>query len=415
MRLYVMGERGARLENPTTDDIAHMRRIATEAMRAGAIGFSTSRTKLHRTAKGNPTPSLRAIEAELTGIALGLADAGTGVIELVSDFDTPSLQSEFDMIERIVQTSGRPLSLSLLQLHRAPTAWRETLDRIEASSRAGLPIRAQVSPRPIALLLGLLGSLNPFCTRPSFLAIQQRPLAEKLAIMRDPEFRRRLLAESPQPTDLTRHIDSFHLVYPLGDPPNYEPSAEDSIARRAAARNMSPADLAYDMLLENDGKNFLFMPFANYLHGNLDDCQSWIAHPDCLIGLGDGGAHVGFICDASFSTYLLTHWGRDRARGRFDIGWLVKRQTADNANAMGLHDRGVIAPGMKADLNVIDFDRLSLAAPTMNYDLPAGGKRLLQRATGYAATIVSGQVTYREGNATAALPGKLVRGPQVPA
>ncbi len=412
LRVFVMGERGARLDPATEADIAEMRRLAAEAMRAGALGFSTSRTLNHRTVKGDPTPSLRATEAELTGIAQGLADAGSGVIELISDFDTPDLDSEFAMIRRIVEASGRPLSLSLAQGHRSPEGWREILSRIESASRDGLPMRGQVAPRPIGLLLGLQGSLNPFSAQPSFVAIKDRPLAEKVAAMRDPAFRARILSEAPAHPELARRMSAFGYIFPLGDPPDYEPPREHSLAALAAAQGRPPAELAYDLVLERDGKNFLFMPFANYANFNLDVCGEMIAHPDCVMGLGDGGAHVGIILDASYATYLLTHWGRDRANGRFDLGWLVKRQTADTARAVGLGDRGMVAVGMKADLNVIDFAKLAVSAPQMAFDLPAGRKRLLQGATGYIATIVSGEVIYRDGAATNALPGKLVRGPQ---
>jgi N-acyl-D-aspartate/D-glutamate deacylase len=396
LRVYVMGERGARLDPATPEDIAQMRVLAANAMRAGAIGFSTSRTLNHRTVKGDPTPSLRATEAELVGIALGLADAGSGVIELISDFDTPDLDSEFAMIRRIMEASGRPLSLSLAQGHRSPEGWREILGRIEGAARDGLPIRAQVAPRPIGLLLGLQGSLNPFSAQPSFIAIKDRPLAEKLAILRDPAFRAKLLSETPAHPELARRMSAFGFIFPLGAEPDYEPPRERSLAALAAAQ----------------GRNFLFMPFANYANYNLDVCGEMIAHPDCVMGLGDGGAHVGIISDASYATYLLTHWGRDRATGRFDLGWLVKRQTSDTARAVGLSDRGIVAPGMKADLNVIDFDKLKVSRPKMAFDLPAGGKRLLQGASGYVATIVSGEIVYRDGEAMDALPGKLVRGPQ---
>jgi len=412
LRVYVMGERGARLDPATTEDIAEMRALAADAMRAGAIGFSTSRTLNHRTVKGDPTPSLRATEAELVGIAQGLADAGSGVIELISDFDTPDLESEFAMIRRIIEASGRPLSLSLAQGHRSPDGWREILGRIEGASRDGLPIRAQVAPRPIGLLLGLQGSLNPFSAQPSFIAIKDKPLGEKLAILRDPTFRAKLLSEAPAHPELARRMSAFGFIFPLGEQPDYEPPRERSLAALAVAQGRAPADLAYDMLLEDEGRNFLFMPFANYANYNLDVCGEMIAHPDCVMGLGDGGAHVGIISDASYATYLLTHWGRDRATGRFDLGWLVKRQTSDTARAVGLADRGTIAPGMKADLNVIDFDKLKVSRPKMAFDLPAGGKRLLQGASGYVATIVSGEVVYRNGEAMNALPGKLVRGPQ---
>lgn len=414
LRVYVMGERGAQLEPATDSDIAQMRRQAADAMRAGALGFSTSRTLNHRTVNGDPTPSLRASEAELKGIALGLADAGRGVIELISDFDTPDLDGEFAMIRRLVEASGRPLSLSLAQGHRAPEGWREILRRIEAASKDGLPLKAQVAPRPIGLLLGLQGTLNPFVAHETFAAIKDKPLAEKVAAMRDPDFRARLLAESEarQAHPLARRVMAFEQIFPLGDPPDYEPPKTQAITAIAAREGRPAQEVAYDMLLENEGRSFLFLPFANYAHYNLDACGEMIAHHDCVMGLGDGGAHVGIISDASYPTYLLTHWGRDRAHGRFDLGWLVKRHTADTARAVGLNDRGLIAPGMKADINVIDFAALAVESPQMAFDLPAGGKRLLQRARGYTATIVSGEIVYRDGEATGALPGKLVRGPQ---
>jgi N-acyl-D-aspartate/D-glutamate deacylase len=414
LRVYVMGERGAKLEAATDADIAEMRRLAAEAMRAGALGFSTSRTLNHRTVKGDPTPSLRATAAELSGIAMGLSDAGSGVIEMISDFDSPDLETEFAMIRSLVAQSGRPLSLSLAQAHRASEGWRTLLSRIEDAARDGLPIRAQVAPRPIGLLLGLQGTLNPFIAHETFAAIKDKPLAEKVAAMRDPGFRARLLAETDarQSHPLARRVMAFEQIFPLGDPPDYEPPRETAVAAIAARKGRPAQDVAYDMLLEDDGRNFLFMPFANYANYNLDACGEMIAHSSCVMGLGDGGAHVGIISDASYPTYLLTHWGRDRARGRFDIGFLVKRQTADTAAAVGLCDRGVIAPGMKADINVIDFDRLRIDRPVMAFDLPAGGKRLLQGASGYVATIVSGEIVSRNGEATGALPGKLVRGPQ---
>jgi N-acyl-D-aspartate/D-glutamate deacylase len=415
LRVYVMGERGANLEAATPEDIAEMRRLTADAMRAGALGFSTSRTLNHKTVKGDPTPSLRATEAELTGIAQGLKDAGTGVIEMISDFNQPDLATEFGMIRRIVESSGRPLTLSLAQGHSSANGWRKILELIEKSSGAGLPIKAQVAPRPIGVLLGLQGTINPFITHKAFQQIKDKPLAEKVKAMRDPAFRAAILAESVEREKahpLARGIMAFDRMFPLGDPPNYEPPKETSIAAVAARSNRTAPEIAYDLLLEDEGRAFLFAPFANYADYNLDHCGEMIAHKDCVMGLGDGGAHVGIISDASFVTYLLTHWGRDRATGRFDIGYLVKRQSQDTARAVGLDDRGVIAPGMKADLNVIDMDALEVEAPNMAYDLPAGGKRLLQGAKGYDATIVSGQVIYRKGQATGALPGKLIRGPQ---
>jgi N-acyl-D-aspartate/D-glutamate deacylase len=415
LRVYVMGERGAKLEAATEEDISQMRKLTADAMRAGALGFSTSRTLNHKTVKGDPTPSLRATEAELVGIAQGMKDAGTGVFEMISDFNQPDMLTEFGMIRRIVEGSGRPLTLSLAQGHSSSQGWRKILELIEKSSDAGLPIKAQVAPRPIGVLLGLQGTINPFITHAAFQPIKDKPLAEKVKAMRDPAFRTAILAESAERErahPLARGIMAFERMFPLGNPPNYEPAKETSIAAIAARSNRSAADIAYDLLLEDDGRAFLFAPFANFADYNLDPCGEMIAHKDCVMGLGDGGAHVGIISDANFVTYLLTHWGRDRAKGRFDLGFLVKRQTHDTARAVGLNDRGVIAPGMKADLNVIDMDALEVEAPSMAYDLPAGGKRLLQGAKGYEATIVSGEVIYRKGKPTGALPGKLIRGPQ---
>jgi N-acyl-D-aspartate/D-glutamate deacylase len=414
LRVYVMGERGAATEPANEDDIARMRHLTKEAMEAGALGFSTSRTILHRSVKGEPTPGLRAEEAELMGIAMGIADAGRGVMELISDFDAPDPLTEFAMLRRLVERSGRPLSLSLAQAGSSADGWRGLLGLIEQASKDGLPIRGQVAPRPIGLLLGLQGTINPFIAHETFGEIREKSLADKVRIMRDPTFRARMLAETEarQTHPLARRVMAFDNIFPLGDPPNYEPPKETSLAAMAARGNREAQDIAYDMLLEDEGRAFLFSPFANYTDFNLDCCHDMIAHPDTVQGLGDGGAHVGIISDASFATYLLTHWGRDRAKGKFDLGYLVKRQTADTARVVGLMDRGVIATGKKGDLNVIDFDRLQVQAPKMAFDLPAGGKRLLQGADGYDATIVSGVVAYRNGEATGALPGKLVRGPQ---
>jgi N-acyl-D-aspartate/D-glutamate deacylase len=338
------------------------------------------------------------------------------VIELISDFNYPDPITEFAMIRGLVTQSGRALSLSLAQTQQSSDSWRELLALIEQASRDGLPIRAQVAPRPIGLLLGLQGTLNPFVAHESFARIKDLTLAEKVAAMRDPSFRTRMMAENgaAQSHPLTRRLSAFDQIFALGNPPNYEPSRDSSIVAEASRKGVAAADLAYDMLLEDEGRSFLFAPFANYADFNLDCCGEMIGHPDCVMGLGDGGAHVGIISDASYPTYLLTHWGRDREKGRFDLGYLVKRQTADTARAVGLLDRGVIAPGMKADLNVIDFDRLRVGTPKMAFDLPAGGKRLMQGADGYVATVVSGEISYRDGVETSALAGTLVRGPQAP-
>ena len=415
LRLYVMGERAARLEDATPEDAAAMRHLAAEAMQAGAMGFTTSRTLNHRTATGEPTPSLRARGDELEAIALGVADAGHGVIELISDF-WPDADGEFELIRNMVGKTGVPLSLSLAQSHRQPDAWRDLLARIEKAVADGLPVAAQVAPRPVGLLVGLQSSYHPFLMIPSWREVGGLPVAEQAQALRDPSFRARLLAELPvddreggRRSGRRRPIDYAHL-YPLGDVPDYEPPAEASIEHLAAVRGVDPAELTLDLLSENDGRNFLYTPFSNYAEGNLDACGEMLGHPDTLFGLGDGGAHVGLISDASFTTYFLSHWARDRNHGRMPVGRVIERLTKNNARAVGLFDRGVVAEGMKADLNVIDFDHVRCEPPVMAYDLPAGGKRLTQRARGYCATVVAGQITYRDGEPTGALPGRLVRG-----
>jgi len=409
LRVYVMGERAMRLEPATPDDIAQMRGIAADAMRAGALGFSTSRTLNHRTVKGDPTPSLRAGEDELLGVAMGLQDAGTGVIELISDW--PDLEAEFAMVRRLVEASRRPLTLSLAQSFAAPDGWRRILAHVARAAEAGLPIKAQVAPRPIGILLGLQASRNPFSAYDAYAEIARQSLPEKVSALRDPSFRNRLVAETRRRQEnKPKRREDFRRIYPLGQSPGYEPPSERSVAALAAAMGRDIADLVCDLLVEDEGRAFLYAPFANYADGNLEACREMMLSPHTVMGLGDGGAHVGLISDASFTTFLLSHWGRDRPAGRFPVPTLVRKLTAETAHWVGLRDRGVIAPGLKADLNIIDFDRLAIEAPFMAFDLPAGGKRLLQRARGYSATIVSGVIAFRDGEATGELPGKLVRG-----
>jgi N-acyl-D-aspartate/D-glutamate deacylase len=409
LRVYVMGERGANREPATPEDIGEMRRLTAEAVRAGAIGFSSSRTLNHRSSRGAPTPSLTAERDELLGIAAGLADARRGVLEFISDFE--DLDGEFGLLRAMVERSGRPMSISLAQ-GLSPHGWRKVLGRIESASAAGLEMRGQVAPRPIGILLGLTTTLNPFLTRPSYMEVARLPPAERIRALSDPARRTRILGEAPSPgfERLFRLMDGGRKLWVLGDPPNYEPAPEDSVAARALRLGREAWDYAYDLLMERGGRQILYTPFANYAENNLDCCRDMLLHKDTVPGLGDGGAHVGTICDASFVTTLLTHWGRDRSRGeRIDLETLVRRQTRDTARAVGLTDRGVLAPGMKADVNVIDFDRLRVRAPEIVHDLPAGGARLEQKADGYLATLVSGEPTYERGAPTGALPGRLIR------
>ncbi|MEM7020815.1 MAG: amidohydrolase family protein, partial [Pseudomonadota bacterium] len=413
LRVYVMGERAANLEIANSDEIAQMRQLTCEAVQAGALGFSSSRTLNHRTSKGDPTPSLKASEAELFGIAEGLNDAQAGVIEMISDF--PDFHQEFETFRQMVQKSGRSMSISLAQSEQKPDGWRKILGKIEAASNEGLTMKAQVAPRPIGLLLGLQTTLCPFMGHPSYKEIASLPLAEKVRIMRDPAFREKLLSETrAEKYDRMKHIlDGHYKMYPLSDPPDYEPDPSTSIKAIAEREGRRPEEIIYDLLLERDGEAMLYSTFANYANFNLDATREMLLHKDTLMGLGDGGAHVGTISDGSFPTYLMTHWGRDRTRGeRLELPWLVKRQTSDNARAVGLYDRGLLKVGMKADVNVIDYENLRVRAPEIVYDLPAGGRRLLQRADGYLATLVNGEVVYQNGEHTGALPGKLIRGAQ---
>jgi N-acyl-D-aspartate/D-glutamate deacylase len=381
-----------------------------EALEAGALGFTTSRTRNHRTRDGAPTPSLTAGPDELLGIARGLGEAGRGVMEVVSDFVDGA--EEFALLRRMVEVSGRPMSISVAQHDLAPDGWRSLLDRIAAANQAGLPMRAQVPPRAIGLLLGLQATLNPFSGHPSFRPLAELPLTEQVARLREPALRRRILAEEA-PAGLAFLLARFERMFLLGDPPDYEPDAEQSVAARAKRRGVPAAELAYELLLDDEGRTLLYEPSLNYTDFNLDVSREMLLDPNSVPGLGDAGAHCGMICDGSFPTFLLSHWGRDRKRGAgLPLEWLVKRQTADTAALVGLCDRGTIAPGLRADLNLIDWDALALRPPEMVFDLPAGGKRLVQRVRGYRATLVAGEITFEDGEATGALPGRLVRGAQ---
>ncbi|MHA1109142.1 MAG: N-acyl-D-amino-acid deacylase family protein, partial [Alphaproteobacteria bacterium] len=414
LRVYVMGERAVRREEATADDIAEMRRLTIEAVKAGALGFSTSRTLNHRTIAGAPIPSLGATSEELTGIAGGLREAGQGVLQVIADLPPEKRRDEFALMRSMVEASGRPLSVTVLQRNNDPDGWREFMALMDEANDSGLQMHAQVTPRPLGTLFGLDMGRHALCYHPSYKAIADESLERKVAIMRDPEFRRRLLSEQPEhhvPQQVQRVL-FFDFMFPLGDPPNYAPSREDSVEARAEAQGISPFEVVYDLLLEDDGHNMLFAPATGYGNYNLDGVRELMENPHSVVALSDGGAHVAHISDISFSTFLLTYWGRDRPEGKLDVSWLVKQMTGDTAAIVGLHDRGIIAPGYKADINVIDHDRLRIGRPYMVHDLPQGAKRLMQRAEGYVATIVSGQPVYREGEPTGALPGRLVRGAQ---
>ncbi|MGV8995396.1 MAG: N-acyl-D-amino-acid deacylase family protein [Parvibaculaceae bacterium] len=411
LRVYVMGDRGAKREPATDAEIAQMRVLVRDGIKAGALGFSTTRTMVHRTADGDLTPTVGAADAEMRAIAEGLKDAGAGVLQWVSDFK--EIDHEFGLITELVELSGRPLSFSMVQADVWPDQWRDLTKRLDAAAAKGLPIRAQVQGRPVGLMLGLQGSVHPFVTRPSYAAIMHLPLAERVAKMLEPQFRAKLIAEAPEAGHpfVNSLAGAYHKMFDLGNPPNYEPAPEDSIGARAKLSGQNPDEIVFDVLTANGGTGFLFFPLHNYFDFNLDNTLTMMRNPNTLFGLSDGGAHVGAICDVSVPTYMLTHWCRDRTRGeKLDLPFVVKSQTRDTAEAMGLLDRGLLAVGYKADVNVIDFERLQLRPPHMVYDLPSGARRLMQEADGYVATIASGQVIYRDGAHTGALPGKLVRG-----
>ncbi|MFZ5833981.1 MAG: N-acyl-D-amino-acid deacylase family protein [Pseudomonadota bacterium] len=412
LRVYVMGERAIQREAATDADIAEMGRLAAEALHAGAVGFSSSRSLNHRSRDGDVIPSYGAERKELVGIAKAMGATGKGVFEMISDFT--DMDAEFAILRDMAEQSGLPMSISLIQFDQRPDGWRELLDRIEDAANDGLQMKGQVAARPICLLLGLQATMNPFSNHPTYRTIAGLPLAARVAKMRDPEFRAQILSEKPKGNPLLTGIFySMHKIFPLGDPPDYEPPVEKSVKALAQARGVTPEELVYDMVLENDGKMLLYAPLANYTANNLDVSREMILSPHTAFGLGDGGAHCSVICDASFPTTHLIHWGRDRTRGeKLPLEYLVKRQTQDTAKLVGFLDRGVIAPGMKADLNVIDFDNLTLGAPHIVFDLPAGGQRLIQKASGYKYTIVSGEVTFVDGESTGALPGRLLRGQQ---
>ena len=410
LRVYVMGERGANREMATDADIDAMRKLTAEAIKAGALGFTSSRTLNHRSSTGDPTPSLTAARNELVGIGLGLKDAGSGVLEMISDFK--DIDEEFMSLVEMARAGNAPMTVSLAQGIN-PQGWKKLMGRIDAANEAGVTIKGQVAPRAIGILMGLTCTLNPFVRYPSYRDIAKLPLNEKVNRLQDQQFVQQLLQESSEAGGPALLIHNYDKMWVLSDPPDYEPDPEDSIGAMARRQGMPAAELALRYMLQQDGKQMLYTPFANYAEDNLDCCREMILETNTVMGLGDGGAHVGTICDASFPTFLLTHWGRDRRRGELiDLPILVKAQTADTAHAVGLNDRGTLTVGKRADINVIDFENLSIAAPAMVQDLPAGGSRLEQTASGYLATICHGEVTYRNGVATSALPGRLIRGQQ---
>ncbi len=414
LRVFVMGDRAVRRETATPADVAEMARLTREALAAGAIGFGTSRAIQQRSAHGEPIPTVRAAEDELRGILDAMAEVGTGVFQALSDFELyESVDAEFGMFRRLVTETGRPMSFTLNQRPDYPEGWHDLLGRTERATSDGLPIKGQVLGRPAGILLGHDLTRSPFSVCPTFAALGGLPLGQKIAQLRRPDVRENILAES-----IALEQRRWETVFELTDPPDYEPDpSSSSIAARATSAGVTPAEFAYDLLLQDDGQRLFLHATQNYLEGSLRACHEMLSSPSTILGLGDGGAHLGLICDASWPTTMLAHWSRDRSRGpKLELVSVVKAMTSEAADAVGLRDRGRIAPGYKADVNVIDYGRVRLRAPYVVHDLPAGGRRILQQADGYVATFVSGTMTHRDGQPTGNFPGRVVRGAQpVPA
>ena len=409
LRVFVMGERGANREEATAEDRIEMARLARDGILAGAFGFSTSRLLQHRTAKGEPVPSYGAAEAELAEIADALAQVGRGWIQVVGDYGD-GIDQEFSLLTRLAKRSRRPLTLTLLQKNSDPDQWRDLLDRIATANSDGLQITGQIRGRPTSTLLGFELSENPFLGCASWQELASLDIDARVAMLRDPNLRARLIAEPGRNSAQIKRLRDWERIFPFGDPPQYEPDPSTSVGAEARRRGIEPAELAYDLLMENDGRGILYHPMTNYSGGDMAPVYEMLGHPNTLIGLGDGGAHVGIMCDATDMVHTLTHWTRDRTRGpKHRIEEVVRRLTSANAEAIGLHDRGRIAASMRADINVVDYEALQLQVPEVRYDLPAGGKRLLQRSKGFDATIVAGVSVWRHGEATGALPGRLLR------
>jgi N-acyl-D-aspartate/D-glutamate deacylase len=414
LRGYVMGDRGAEhTEVPTAAEIAEMGRLAAEAIEAGALGFTTSRTVAHRSADGRHTPSLTATTDELLGIARAVGATGKGVFEVVADL--ADLDGEFGLLRAMAEVSGRPMSITTLQRTEFPSdEYVRILRLIEQGVADGLALRGQVAARPVGLIMSLDGRAHPLLASATYQSLAARPVAARVAELRRPEVRARILAElAAAPAD-QNPLDRFPHVFPLDDPPRYDRTPDDSIAAMAARAGTTALEVAYDVLTSDaEHGGMLLVPVTNYVDADLRAVRDMLVHPLTVPGLGDAGAHCTMICDGSFPTYLLSYWGLEApADQRLPVEWIVKRQCADTAALVGLHDRGVLAPGYRADCNVVDLGSLAIGAPEMAYDLPAGGRRLVQRARGYLISMVAGTITFRDGEPTGELPGTLVRGAQ---
>ena len=410
VRAYVMGERGINHEIATPEEIGEMKKIVQEAIKAGAYGFSTSRTEKHNDVNGNLTPSITADKDELVEIAKSLGEINQGVLQGISDFY--DFDSEFDIFKTMSKESGRPISITVEQQDARPEWWLQLLDGIEEAQNEGVNMYGQVPPRATGILMGLTATLNPFRFHPSYMEIADLPLEERVKIMNTSEFREKLMKEQGVSINplVDEIVNSFGKMFKLGEPANYEPDPKDSFESLAETSNMTAAEIAYQAMLEKDGRALIYHPLFNYQPGDLSLVEKMLKHPYTISGLGDAGAHCGAISDASFPTTLVQHWSRDRNRGeKLPLEIVIKMQTSETANLLGINDRGVIEEGFKADINIIDYEGLTLHEPEIVNDLPAGGRRLVQKASGYDYTIVSGEVAFIKGEATGALNGRLIR------
>jgi len=414
LRVYVMGERGVEREPATADDLGKMRALAREAIETGALGFASSRFVLHKTAGGEQIPTYNAAREEIEAIARGVADGGGGLIQFIPDIPAGGYESVLGQVFEVAQDVGLPVTFSFVIGNSGDPIWPDVFTLIEKFTSAGTEISAQMFPRPIGLVIGLELSGNPFVFHPSYREIADLPLADRVAEMRKPEVRSRILADQPTAAGnpLLFLARMWEWMFPLGEKPDYEPDRAQSVLARAKAKGVNPMEEAYDRLLDDDGHAMLLVAMGNYQDNSLDTVGQLLRRDDVVLGLGDGGAHYGMICDASFPTFLLAHWARDRASGRMSVAEAVRQLTSVPARVSGLADRGRLTQGYKADLNVIDHTALRLHRPVVSYDLPAGGRRLDQTADGYVATIVSGQLIAENGVPTEARPGRLVRGRQ---
>jgi len=417
VRAYVMGERGARNEPATPEDIEAMKQVVKEAVAAGALGFSTSRTIAHLAIDGEAVPGTYAAEDELFGIGSALGELGTGIFELApagtAGEDVIAPKKEIEWMRRLSATIHRPITFAMVQVDDDPDLWRELLDESLQAVEEGADIWPQVAGRGFGLLSGHFTTYSLFDQIPAYLALKAKGLSadELVAALRTAEVRESIESWDPDDATRARMERAFGTTYTLGSPPEYEPGPERSLTALAAASGRSPLSVAYDAMLEEDGGGMLYVPILNYSDGDLEPAREMLLHPRSAAGLGDGGAHCGVICDASQPTFMVTHWTRDRTRGeRLPLEWIVKKQTHDTARLYGLGDRGTLEAGMVADLNLIDYDRLQMTNPTVVSDLPAGGSRILQGATGYVETIKSGVTTFADGEDTGSRPGTLLRG-----